>query len=166
MTKLSTQTTELKDTSLVDGYDSENSLKLNNQLCFPIYALSKKIINSYRPLLKQLDLTYPQYLVMLVLWEHQQQTVGDLCKKLHSDTGTITPLLKRLEAKELVCRTRNNEDERVVSISISESGQLLKQKAEHVPLAVFTSFSKEIDMTEEEFNVLNMLSKKFCTVNT
>ena len=80
----------------------EDYLKISNQLCFPIYALSKEITNQYRPLLEKLNLTYPQYLVMLVLWEHQKLSVKAIGEKLHLDSGTLTPLLKRLEIKEIV----------------------------------------------------------------
>ena len=97
---------------------SLDALKLSNQLCFPIYSLSKSIINHYRPLLKTLDLTYPQYLVMLVLWEKSPQTVGTLGDFLDLDTGTLTPLLKRLEAKGFVHRERATQDERVVQLSL------------------------------------------------
>lgn len=108
-------------------------LKLSNQLCFPLYALSKEITRRYTPFLQALDLTYPQYLVMLVLWEHGEQSVGELGEKLYLDSGTLTPLLKRLQAKGLVERTRSIEDERSVIIRLTNSGRVLEQQAVEIP---------------------------------
>ena len=108
-------------------------LKLSNHLCFPLYALSKEITRRYTPFLQALDLTYPQYLVMLVLWEHGEQSVGELGEKLYLDSGTLTPLLKRLQAKGLVERTRSIEDERSVIIRLTNSGRVLEQQAVEIP---------------------------------
>lgn len=108
-------------------------LKLSNQLCFPLYALSKEVIRRYTPFLQALDLTYPQYLVMLVLWEHGEQSVGELGEKLHLDSGTLTPLLKRLQAKELVERKRSIEDERSVIIRLTDNGRALEHQAVDIP---------------------------------
>lgn len=107
----------------------KDELKLVNQVCFPIYVLAKEMVNHYRPLLEELDLTYPQYLVMLVLWEEEKQTVGQLGEKLQLDNGTLTPLLKRLEQKGYVSRTRNEKDERVVNIMCTDSGIAIRDKA-------------------------------------
>lgn len=111
---------------------SEN-LKLGNQVCFPIYTLAKEVINQYRPILNDLDLTYPQYLVMLVLWEEGEQNVSEIGKQLFLDSGTLTPLLKRLEQKDIIERKRNANDERVVTISLTEHGKKLKEKAQCIP---------------------------------
>ncbi|WP_373741643.1 MarR family winged helix-turn-helix transcriptional regulator [Neisseria sp.] len=108
-------------------------LKLNNQLCFPLYALSKEITRRYTPFLDALDLTYPQYLVMLVLWEHGGQRVSDIGAKLMLDSGTLTPLLKRLQSKGLVERSRGTDDERSVHIRLTEAGQALERRAAEVP---------------------------------
>lgn len=110
-----------------------NYLKLENQVCFPVYTLAKEIINRYRPILQELDLTYPQYLVMLVLWEHKKQTVSELGCKLNLDSGTLTPLLKRLEAKEYLSRTRDSNDERVVNIILTTLGEEQQTKAQAIP---------------------------------
>lgn len=110
-----------------------HQLKLANQICFPIYALAKETVNHYRPLLEELDLTYPQYLVMLVLWEEREQTVSQLGEKLLLDSGTLTPLLKRLEQKHLIVRSRSKSDERVVNISLAEKGSAMKEKAIQIP---------------------------------
>ena len=114
-------------------------MKLANQLCFPVYTLAKEIINHYRPLLENLDLTYPQYLVMLVLWEEQEQTVNQLGEQLKLDSGTLTPLLKRMEQKGLVARTRDTGDERVVNITLTQEGKKLKAKALSVPSQLVAS---------------------------
>ncbi|MCW9731975.1 MarR family transcriptional regulator [Avibacterium sp. 20-15] len=108
-------------------------LKLDHQICFPLYALSKEIIRRYTPFLAKLNLTYPQYLVMLVLWEGDGQTVNQIGAKLHLDSGTLTPLLKRLQAKELIKRERSQEDERVVRIFLTPSGKDLADEACTIP---------------------------------
>jgi len=108
-------------------------LKLSNQLCFPLYAASREILRMYTPLLKEIDLTYTQYIVMMVLWEEKEVNVGELGKKLFLDTGTLSPLLKSMEKKNLLTRKRDSKDERIVKIMITEEGQLLKEKAVTVP---------------------------------
>lgn len=125
-------------------------LKLANQVCFPIYTLAKAIINCYRPFLDKLDLTYPQYLVMLVLWEQGEQTVTGLGEQLSLDTGTLTPLLKRLEQKGLVSRTRKKTDERVVHIALTDKGEKLQEPAADVPLQLIDT----IDVPAEDIEIL------------
>lgn len=124
----------------------DDSLKLKNQVCFPVYALSREIISRYRPLLDQLDMTYPQYLVMMVLWEDHPQTVNQIGAKLHLDSGTLTPLLKRLESKGLIVRKRKTCDERVVEISLTQTGQALEIEAAKVPKQVLEA----MQVTPEE----------------
>ncbi|WP_431198814.1 MarR family winged helix-turn-helix transcriptional regulator [Mucilaginibacter sp. P19] len=125
----------------------EDLLKLENQICFPAYAFSRNLTNLYRPLLAQLDITYPQYLVLMVLWEHQTQTVNQLGEKLYLDTGTLTPLLKRLEQKGLINRIRGKQDERVVMISLTTSGTQLKGKAIHIPIELVKCANVSNDRT-------------------
>jgi DNA-binding MarR family transcriptional regulator len=120
--------------------------KLENQLCFPLYALSRQITNLYRPLLEKLDLTYPQYLVMLLLWEHRGLSVKAIGEHLKLDSGTLTPLLKRLEKRGLLTRTRDQQDERLVQISITPIGELLKVKAKDIPAAL----SQQLPIEAEE----------------
>ncbi|WP_339924085.1 MarR family transcriptional regulator [uncultured Cyclobacterium sp.] len=110
-----------------------DNLKLSNQICFPLYTLAKEVIKQYRPILDELDLTYPQYLVMLVLWEEGPQSVSEIGNKLFLDSGTLTPLLKRLAQKNIITRQRNAEDERVVTISLTDNGRIMKEKARCVP---------------------------------
>lgn len=113
-------------------------LKLDNQLCFPIYAASRLIIRSYQPYLDKLDITYPQYLVMLVLWEQDGMTVNAISKKLILNTNTITPLLQRMENQNLIARQRSRADERSVIISLTQKGKDLQESAEHIPVQLGT----------------------------
>ncbi|WDF70042.1 MarR family transcriptional regulator [Sphingobacterium oryzagri] len=123
----------------------EEQLKLENQTCFPLYALSREITNAYRPLLEEIDLTYPQYLVLLVLWENKTVTVNQLGEKLYLDSGTLTPLLKRLQGKGLIDRTRSKRDERVVEISLTAAGEQLEQQALKIPEKLAESLRLSID---------------------
>lgn len=112
---------------------NDEALKLKNQLCFPLYACSRKIISRYKPFLDEIGLTYTQYLVMLVLWEERTVSVKTLGERLYLDSGTLTPLLKKMETQGLVTRTRAKEDERSVLIAITDAGEALKQQALAVP---------------------------------
>jgi len=108
-------------------------LTLSKQVCFPVYMLAKEIVSRYRPFLEELGVTYPQYLVLLVLWEEDGQTVSQIGEKLHLDSGTLTPLLKRMEQKQIIVRTRNSADERSVNITLTRQGKDLREKALAVP---------------------------------
>ena len=110
-----------------------DKLKLENQLCFPLYAASKEIVRQYKPFLDKLDMTYTQYITMMVMWEHKELTVKELGKYLYLDSGTLTPLLKTLEKKGWVERNRSKEDERVLNVTITAAGEALKEKAVCVP---------------------------------
>ncbi|MBR1126211.1 MarR family transcriptional regulator [Bradyrhizobium lablabi] len=111
-------------------------LRLDNQICFAVYSAAHAFNRVYKPLLDRLDLTYPQYLVMLALWEHDGVPLKDIGERLFLDSGTLTPLLKRLEAAGLVKRTRSTEDERQVLIALTAQGQALKEKARSVPQSI------------------------------
>lgn len=113
--------------------DRYEALKLRNQLCFPLYACSKEIVKAYKPYLDELDLTYTQYITMMVMWEHKELRVKDMGKCLFLDSSTLTPLLKRLEEKGYVTRHRSTEDERDLIVTITDSGETLKEKAINVP---------------------------------
>ncbi|CCK76441.1 Transcriptional regulator, MarR family [Oleispira antarctica RB-8] len=124
-----------------DSLEVYSELHLDNQLCFSLYSLSRKVIQNYTPLLKPLDLTYPQYLVMLVMWqgledERKGLAVSQLTDKLKLDTGTVTPLLKRMEAKGLLSRQRSEKDERIVIVSLTTAGIDLREAAKHIPQAL------------------------------
>ena len=114
----------------------DETMKLDSQLCFPLYAASRKIVNLYTPYLKPLGLTYTQYIMFLVLWEEDGITVGDLCRRLRLDTGTVTPMLKNTEKQGLITRTRSAEDERMVVINLTEEGKALYKKAKDIPAKV------------------------------
>ncbi|MEH6450375.1 MAG: MarR family transcriptional regulator [Oleispira sp.] len=123
------------------GITQYPELHLDNQLCFSLYSLSRKVIQNYTPLLKPLGLTYPQYLVMLVMWqglevEQLGLAVSQLTEKLKLDTGTVTPLLKRMEAKGLLSRQRSEQDERIVIVSLTAEGRALRDAAKHIPQAL------------------------------
>ena len=115
---------------MVDRYDA---LKLENQLCFPLYACAKEIVKAYKPYLDELDLTYTQYITMMVMWEHRELRVKDVGRRLFLDSSTLTPLLKRLEEKGYVTRRRSAEDERDLIVTITDRGEALKEKAVTVP---------------------------------
>lgn len=118
------------------NYDHREAMKLENQLCFPLYAAARRVTALYTPHLKPLGLTYTQYIVMLVLWERDGLTVGEICDKLMLDSGTLSPLLKKLEGKGLLERRRSPRDDRVVVINLTEKGKALQEKAAQVPLEV------------------------------
>lgn len=143
---------------------ADELLKLENQLCFQLYSASRLMTKIYQPLLKPLDLTYPQYLVMLVLWEMpmgHKFTVTMLGERLKLDSGTLTPLLKRLESKRLIQRQRSHEDERQVWVRLSALGESLKQQAKRVPEKLMC----EAGVKNEEVVVMrDMLKKLFDTL--
>ncbi|MDC5707088.1 MarR family transcriptional regulator [Vibrio europaeus] len=123
----------------------EESLLLENQVCFPLYSASNAVIRTYRPLLDSLDLTYSQYLVMMVLWESDGISVKDIGARLHLDSGTLTPVLKRLEAKGFVVRGRSELDERVRVLKLSEAGRELKAKALTIPAEMKCKIQLDLD---------------------
>ncbi len=138
-----------------------NCLHLQNQLCFPLYVCSRELVNAYRPLLTELNLTYTQYITMMVLWEEHQITVKHLCQRLHLDSGTLTPLLKKLEMKGLLRRERSTSDERSVVAIITEKGMTLREKAAHIPTQMLErveGFTSE--ETEQLRGLLNKLILK------
>ncbi|MBU5256918.1 MarR family winged helix-turn-helix transcriptional regulator [Tissierella praeacuta] len=115
-------------------------IKLDNQICFPLYALSREVIKLYKPILDKYNLTYTQYITMLVVWEEEKIIFKDLGKKLHLDSGTLTPVIKRLEEMGLIIKYRNKEDDRVVTIELTEKGKLLKDKVIEVPERIYCKF--------------------------
>lgn len=132
--------------------NEDEYLKLDNQLCFVLYAASRVLTRLYGPFLTKLNLTYPQYLVMMVLWEHQTLSVGDIGRLLYLDSGTLTPLLKRLEAQGLISRNRLSTDERKVIVMLTEEGSAMKQQAISVPLELFCRSG----LTVEEFQDIKL----------
>jgi DNA-binding MarR family transcriptional regulator len=118
---------------------AEQALRLDNQICFAVYSAAHAFNRVYKPLLDRLGLTYPQYLVMLVLWERDNIPLKDIGERLFLDSGTLTPLLKRLEATDLVKRTRSTEDERQVLIELTREGHALREKAKAVPQSILAA---------------------------
>ncbi|MBE6816130.1 MAG: MarR family transcriptional regulator [Ruminococcaceae bacterium] len=126
--------------------DNYNALKLENQLCFPLYACSKEVVKRYKPFLDKLDLTYTQYITMMVLWEEKRINVKELGERLYLDSGTLTPLLKKLEAKGYIKRERSKSDERNLIVSITDRGDALKDAAVDIP----TQMGSCVNLTSEE----------------
>ena len=120
------------------------SLRLDDQLCFPLYAAARAVQQRYRPLLAELGLTYPQYLVLMVLWEEDAQSVSALGERLMLDSGTLTPLLKRMEAAGIVARRRSAEDGRIVRAHLTAAGRALQGRAEGVPLALVSCLAPAV----------------------
>ena len=140
--------------------ENHHSLQLENQLCFPLYAIAKEIIGLYRPFLDAIDITYPQYLVMMVLWEREGLTVNQIGAKLYLDSGTLTPLLKRLEVKGFIIRKRKKEDERVVEVFLADKGRNLQQKACEIPAKMQEKLNLTIeDLVELKETVQKILNK-------
>ena len=139
----------------MDKYDC---LKLENQLCFPLYVASKEVIRKYKPLLDKLDLTYTQYIAMMVIWQEKKLKVTELGKKLYLDTGTISPLIRKLKTKNYITLSRDKEDERVQIIEITKEGEALKEEALHIPEAMFQN--KCIDLSQEEAIMLKKILDK------
>ena len=133
-----------------------DKLKLENQLCFPLYVASKEIIRKYKEYLDPLDLTYTQYIVMMVLWEEEKVNVKHLGELLYLDSGTLTPLLKKLESHEYIERVRDKFDERNVIITLTQKGKDLKEKAKYVP----DNMCDCISLSEEEIQTLQKLLYK------
>ena len=131
-------------------------LKIENQICFPLYVASKEVVRAYAPFLEELDLTFTQYIAMSMLWEHKKMSVKELGEKLFLDSGTLTPVLKTLEKKGYVTRKRSYVDERVLVVELTDQGQNLKQKAIFVPGKVASSLS----LTFAEALSLNKLLDK------
>ena len=118
------------------AYDYREAMKLENQLCFPLYAAARSITNLYTPHLKELGLTYTQYIVFLVLWEKDGVPVGEICDRLMLDNGTLSPLLKKMEQEGYLTRQRSKNDERIVTITLTKEGRELQKKAKDIPLKV------------------------------
>lgn len=146
------------------GYDQ---LKLSNQLCFPIYAASRLITREYQPYLDELGITYPQYLVLMVLWETDGITVHDISNKLILNTNTITPLLKRMETQGIVNRQRSDSDERKVIVHLTSKGKLLQTEAATIPEKLAATLISEtfkveelIDLKDKLESIISFLTKK------
>lgn len=136
-----------------DRYDC---LKLGNQICFPLYACAKEVVRRYKPYLDELELTYTQYIAMLVLWEKKEMNVKELGSYLYLDSGTLTPVLKKLEAKGYITRSRSKEDERSLLVAITPAGEQLKERAVEIP----AKMGKCVNLAPEEAAQLHGLLHK------
>lgn len=137
--------------------DKYDVLKLDNQLCFPLYACAKEIVRKYKPFLDEIDLTYTQYITMMVMWESKKINVKELGERLYLDSGTLTPLLKRLEQKGLVKRERDSTDERVLIVSINEAGEALKEQAVEIPYKMGGCVNLDKDDAKELYRILRKM---------
>ena len=137
-------------------------LKLENQLCFPLYACAKEVVRKYKPILDKLDLTYTQYITMMVLWDKPDMNVKEIGDALYLDSGTLTPLLKKLEQKGYIKRTRSKADERSIDVTLTKKGEALKEKA----LAVPGKIGKCVPLSEDEAKTLYQLLYKILRSST
>ena len=140
------------DTSSLD-----EALKLGSQLCFPLYAASRKIINAYTPILKPLGITYTQFIVFMVLWENDNLAVGEIGARLHLDNGTLTPLLKKMEKEGFISRKRSPQDERTVIISLTKDGLKMKDKARDIPKKIKSCVNLSSEDAGELYRILYQL---------
>ncbi len=141
--------------------DKYDVLKIENQLCFPLYACAKEIVRRYKPFLDRIDLTYTQYITMMVLWEEKEINVKALGKHLFLDSGTLTPVLKRLEQKELIVRRRDSRDERNLIVELTEAGEALKEKAVEIPYQMAGCVALDKEDAKELYRLLNKVMKSF-----
>ena len=132
-------------------------LHLDSQLCFPLYAAARKVVNHYTPYLKPFGITYTQYVVLLALWECESTTVGELCTRLYLDNGTMTPLLKKMEEAGLVTRSRSRKDERVVTVSVTEKGWELREQVKEIPYKVGSCIPLKHEEALELHRLLHIL---------
>ena len=143
------------ESSKLNEISDDDILKLDNQLCFALYVSSREIIKKYKPLLDPLGLTYTGYITMLALWEKDDVTIKSLGKKLHLDSGTLTPLLKKLESNGLLVRERRSEDERNVYITLTDQGHALKKDSANVPRQLISSSSFDDESTIQLITLLH-----------
>ena len=137
------------------------ALRLENQICFPLYACAKEIVRKYKPYLDKLDLTYTQYIAMMVLWEKKEVTVKELGAELFLDSGTLTPLLKKLETKGYIVRKRMESDERNLCITITEKGEALKEEAVKVPEKMRSCIHMEEEAAKKLHEILHQMLQEY-----
>lgn len=146
---------------IMNKYDK---IKLENQICFPLYALSREVIKLYKPILDKYNLTYTQYITMLVMWEEEKIIFKELGQRLHLDSGTLTPVVKKLEAMDLVKKYRNKEDDRVVTVELTEKGKVLREDILEVPDELYCKFKgddkKLNDLKKQLDEMLDLICKQ------
>ena len=141
--------------------DKYEKMKLDNQLCFSLYAASREVIKTYKPQLDKYGLTYTQYIAMLVVWEYEKITVKEMGQKLHLDSGTLTPVLKKLLLMELINKYRDKDDDRVVIVELTEKGRKMKDEIIEVPEKMYCNFDKNIEDAIELKRLLDNLLETF-----
>lgn len=141
--------------------DKYEKIKLDNQLCFSLYAASREVIKTYKPQLDKYGLTYTQYIAMLVVWEYEKITVKEMGQKLHLDSGTLTPVLKKLLSMELIDKYRDKDDDRVVIVEVTEKGRKMKEEIIEVPEKMYCKFGKSIKDVVELKRLLDNLLATF-----
>ncbi len=134
-----------------------DTLKLENQICFPLYAASREIVKRYHPFLSELDLTYTQYITLMVMWEERRISVKELGKKLFLDSGTLTPVLKNLESRGIITRNRSAEDERVLIVEITDAGMKLRESAVDIPRKMAACTKLDLEDAKELYRLLYKL---------
>lgn len=132
-------------------------LRLDHQICFPLYAAARKVTARYTPLFKELGITYTQYIVFMALWEQDDQTVSEICTKLYLDSGTLTPLLKKMEEKGWLKRARSKEDERIVRITLTEQGWAMREKCLNIPSSVGSCIHLNEKDAADLYRILHLL---------
>lgn len=132
-------------------------LRLDHQICFPLYAAARKVTARYTPLFKELGITYTQYIVFMALWEQDDQTVSEICTKLYLDSGTLTPLLKKMEEKGWLKRARSKEDERIVRITLTEQGWAMREKCLNIPASVGSCIHLNEKDAADLYRILHLL---------
>jgi len=140
--------------------DNNDALQLEKQLCFPLYVCAKEVVRKYTPFLEKIGLTYTQYIVMLVMWEHERLTIKELGNYLYLDSGTLTPLLKKLEKEQLLQRTRSSSDERQVYITLTSNGKKLKKHAQSIPSAISSCIPLSIEDAQTLYTLLHKLLRQ------
>lgn len=141
--------------------DKYEKMKLDNQLCFSLYAASREVIKTYKPQLDKYGLTYTQYIAMLVVWEYEKITVKEMGQKLHLDSGTLTPVLKKLLSMELIDKYRDKDDDRVVIVEVTEKGRKMKEEIIEVPEKMYCKLGKNIEDVVELKRLLDNLLATF-----
>lgn len=145
---------------------SPKELWLENQICFPLYAVSRLVTKQYTPILEELGITYPQYLVLLVLWQHGDQLVSEISQKLFLESNTLTPLLKRMEQKKLIKRVRMESDERKVSINLTSKGKKLQEKAVCIPERIIENVKAEEISAQEVKEMMTIIHKLLSSLSS
>ena len=144
------------------AYNYKEAMKLDNQLCFPIYAAARAVTSAYTPYLKPLGLTYTQYILFLVLWEKDGLTVGEICKRLMLDSGTLSPVLKKLRQQGYIEKNQSTADERSFIITLTEKGRMFQEKAKDIPLQIGKCFNIAPEKAKQLYDLLYELLDERC----